>query len=334
MSKLVTNVTLKLLCRALKAFHMGAKTLLVITWHLLIFITSILVTWLSWLDKWLFLLVFSLWKLCVLVLHQIDLHSLWVTSHLFDILAVAFELSIFFASCLILLAGNFSTSMLPSFMVLDTSSSSHKKNQKISQCRILAVSGGYLARLTCICTALYHSSTFLLLCLKLVRRSKWALTSFDCGLQNSSNFPQILSKLSSSADMHQDTYWSIQKSLLQAVTFLHFCHSGSAASSHSRMFLHFKCHFKNPIHLGTFYVWHEHVWYYLFDLDGWEETSGSGSWSELDTSSWLLGTSLSSWDKLLFPWAELLVVLDIMGLLLLDFRTLPINTDTLFLNKL
>ena len=130
-------------------------------------------------------------------------------------------------------------------MVLDTNSSSCKKNQNISQCRTLAVSGEYLVRLTYVCTALYHSSTLLLPCLKLVRRSKWALTSFNCGLQNSSNFPQIVSKLSSSADKHKDTYWSIPKLLLQTITFLHFCHSGSAASTHSRMFSHFKHHFKN-----------------------------------------------------------------------------------------
>ena len=139
-------------------------------------------------------------------------------------LAVAFGLSIVLASCLTLLAGNFSKSTLPSFMVLDTNSSSCKKNQNISQWRIWAVSGGYLARLTCACTALHHSSTLCLPCLKLVRRSKQALTSFDCGLQNSSHFPQIVSKLSSSTDKHQDTYWSIPKSPLKAITLLHFCH--------------------------------------------------------------------------------------------------------------
>ena len=137
----------------------------------------------------------------------------------------------------------------------------------MSQFRILAASGGYLARLTCVCTALYHSSTLVLPCLKLVSRSKWVLTSFDCGLQNSSNFPQIVSSLSSSANKHQDTYWSIPMSLIQAITFLHSCHSGSVASPYYRVFSHFKPHLKSVIeaiidcslHLGTFYVWHEHV---------------------------------------------------------------------------
>ena len=56
--------------------------------------------------------------------------------------AVALELSSFWASCLTLLAGNFSRSTLPSLMVLETKSSSLRKNQKMSLCIILAVSGG------------------------------------------------------------------------------------------------------------------------------------------------------------------------------------------------
>ena len=55
--------------------------------------------------------------------------------------AVALELSIFFASCLTFLAGNFSRSTLLSFMVLDTNSSSYKKKQKMLWCKILPVSG-------------------------------------------------------------------------------------------------------------------------------------------------------------------------------------------------
>ena len=88
--------------------------------------------------------------------------------------AVALELSILFASCCTLLAGNLSRSTFPSLIVLDTNSSSHSKNQKMLLCMFLAVSGGYFARLTCACTTLYQSSTLLLPCLKLVRRSKWA----------------------------------------------------------------------------------------------------------------------------------------------------------------
>ena len=86
-------------------------------------------------------------------------------------------------AALILFAGNFCKSTLHSLMVLDTKSSSFKKNQNISLCKILAVYGGYLARDTCAYTALYQSSTDLLPGHKLVSRSNLALTSFSCGLQ-------------------------------------------------------------------------------------------------------------------------------------------------------
>ena len=156
-----------------------------------------------------------------------------------------FETLYSFRSCHTLLAGNLSKSTLPSLMVLDTNSSSHKEKWKMSLQRTLAESGGYLARLTCACTALYHSSTLQLPCLKPVRRSKWAHTSFDWGLQNSSNFPKTVSKFTSSDGKLQDTYWSMLKTPEQAITFLHFWCSGNAASSHSNIFSHFKHHFKN-----------------------------------------------------------------------------------------
>ena len=44
----------------------------------------------------------------------------------------------------------------------DTNSSSFKKNQNMSWCKMFTVSGGYLARHTWACTASYHSSTDLL----------------------------------------------------------------------------------------------------------------------------------------------------------------------------
>ena len=151
-------------------------------------------------------------------------------------LAVAFELSYFLASWHTLLAGNLSKSTLPSFMVLETKSSPCRKNKNISLCKIFAGSGGCFVRLTCACTLLYYSSTLLDPWQKLVKKSNLAHTSLDWGLQNSSN---------SSLVNPQDTYWSIPKSPLQTMTFLHCCGSGSAASLHSSMFLHFNCHFKN-----------------------------------------------------------------------------------------
>ena len=158
----------------------------------------------------------------------------------FICLAVAFELSIFLASWHTLLAGNLSRSTLPSFIVLETKSSSFRKNLKMSLWSTLAVSGGCLARLIWACTMLYHLSTLLVPCLKLVKRSKWALTSFTLGLQNSSKHSQIASKLRSSLGKPQNTYWSMPKSPLQATTFLHFWYSWSAASLHSSMFFAFK----------------------------------------------------------------------------------------------
>ena len=160
-------------------------------------------------------------------------------------LAVAFELSYFLSSWHILLAGNLSQSTLPLFMVLKTKSSSCSKKQNRSPCKIFAVSGGYFVKLTCACTLLYHSSTLLDSWQKLVNKSNLAHTPFNWGLQNSSNQVQIVSNFNSSLVRPQDTYWSIPKSPLQAMTFLHCCGSGSAAGLHSSMFSHFNLHFKN-----------------------------------------------------------------------------------------
>ena len=79
-------------------------------------------------------------------------------------LAVALDASNFFASWLTLLAGHLSRWTLLSLMVLNTNSSSLRKYQKISWCKTFTVSYGYLERLTWACTALYHSSTDLLIC--------------------------------------------------------------------------------------------------------------------------------------------------------------------------
>ena len=208
-------------------------------------------------------------------------------------LAVAFELSYVFASWCTLLAGNLSRSTLPSFMVLETNSSSHRRNQNMSLWKIFAVSGGYFVRLTCACTQLYLSSTLFDPWWKLVNKSNLACTSLDWGLQNSSNQDQIFSNSNSSFVKPHDTYWSIPKSPLQAMTFLHCWGSGRAASSHSSMFSHFKLPFQEvvvqaiincPIHFGSLYVWHEqivHCWIGCLwvCLDG-MRISFSDSWSK------------------------------------------------------
>ena len=110
--------------------------------------------------------------------------------------AVALDASIVFASCLTLLAGNLSRSILLSLMVLDTNASSFKKNQKMSQCKMFAVFCWYFARHTWACTALYLWSTDLLPWQKLVSRSNLVLTSLALGLQKSSYLDPIVSKLS------------------------------------------------------------------------------------------------------------------------------------------
>ena len=130
-------------------------------------------------------------------------------------------------------------------MVLETNSSSFRKDHNISLCKILAVSGRYLARDTWAWTSLYHSLTNLFPCLKLVSRSNLALTSFVCGLQKSSYFDQITTKLKFSGGKHHGTYWSIPKSPLYTVTFLHLFASGNMASSQSRIFSHFSFHLRN-----------------------------------------------------------------------------------------
>ena len=113
---------------------------------------------------------------------------------------------------------------------------------------------GYLVKATWFCTALYHSSTDLLPCWKLVSKLILALTSFDWGLQNSSNFSQMVSSVNSSVDKFHETYWSIPKSPLHAITFLHCLISGNMASSHSRMFSYFKSHLRNLWYRPSFTV--------------------------------------------------------------------------------
>ena len=75
----------------------------------------------------------------------------WVACGSLDIFlmcpAVDLDDSNLLASCLTLLDGNVSRSMLESLIVLDTNSSCLGKNQNMSLCKIFAVSAGYFARL-------------------------------------------------------------------------------------------------------------------------------------------------------------------------------------------
>ena len=182
----MTRFALKLLCWTLETYNviwistllrsllvlvniLGINDLLVMA---LPVTCIILVTGWSRLCKGFPLLVHAYLEVCTLMSHQIDLiHLGGSNATCMMCLAVILELSIFFGSCLTLLAGNLSRSMLLSLIVLETNSSSFKKNQKMFLWRILAVSWGNLAKATWVCTALYHSSTDLFPCQKLVSKS-------------------------------------------------------------------------------------------------------------------------------------------------------------------
>ena len=110
----------------------GIKTFLavIVVWRSVICI--ILVTGWSRLHKRLPLLVFTCWEICVLMSHRLICAAWGSLTTCFICLLVAFELSIFLASCLTLLVGNLSRCMLLSFIVLETNSLSLRKNQNIS----------------------------------------------------------------------------------------------------------------------------------------------------------------------------------------------------------
>ena len=61
-------------------------------------------------------------------------------------------------------------------------------------------------------------------------------------------------KVRSSLGGPQDTYWSMPKFPLQATTFFHVWHSGSAASSHSSMLSHLSLNFRNLWYNPSFTV--------------------------------------------------------------------------------
>ena len=223
---------------------------------------SSLFLWFSWfliikivgflpkLEDFIFLLGLTGWYLCAVMWQEINLYHLWVPCNY----AVAWELSIIFAHWCTVLAGNLLNSTWPSFKVLERNDSSLRKNQNIYLCRIWAVSWGSLASVTCACTALYHSLTLISPCLKVISKSNLALTSLACGLQNSSNFFHMTSKVKSSLDKFQDMYWFKLKSPLQTTISLHFLASGSIAISHSNIFSHLILHLRNLLYNPSFMV--------------------------------------------------------------------------------
>ena len=87
--------------------------------------------------------------------------------------------------------GKLSRSTLSSFIVLETKSSSFRKNQKISLWSVLDVSGRYFARFIWTCTVLYHSSTLLVPCLKLSKDQSETLLHSLGACKTLQNVPRL-----------------------------------------------------------------------------------------------------------------------------------------------
>ena len=230
MSKLMASFTLEFLCRALKSFHMGGIS----TLDCFGLTKDFFFLWFSWV---VFLCTDASLNWFGTACGSLATCFIWHT--------VALELSIFLTSCLTLLAKNFSKSTLLSFMVFDKIPHHAGKTKRCHDARFLLFFGVISQidlSLHCIVPLIYASISLP----EALRRSRWTHTSLVCVLQSSTYFPQIVSRLRSSFDKLQDHILGhYQHPPLQATMFLHFWHSGRATSSYSRMFSHFKPHFKN-----------------------------------------------------------------------------------------
>ena len=283
-SKLMASFMLEFLCRTLKSFHMGGistlwtpifilvhiswiKALLVVTWCMGIVLNSMLVTWLFWFNIRFFLLVLSWWYFCVLMPHQTDLHSLWVTSHLLDMVCSCLgafhfldKLSYFTSWKFLKIHITIIDGLGYKFLIMQ------EKPKDVTMQDLCCFWGAFSQidlSVYCIIPFIHASIASPEAC----KQIKVGAHFIGLWFAEFLIFPKIVSRLRSSFYKPQDTYWCIPKSPIQAISFLQFLHSGRAASSHSRIFWHFKHHFKNlvessltsPVHLGTFYVWHEHA---------------------------------------------------------------------------
>ena len=181
------------------------KSVLIWWFFTLVFTRVPLLTLWSMLVGMLFPLWLALWEVSSLMPQKIKLSCLRVTGNCFDVSSGWLWRFHYLANCLTLLVGNFSRSILESFMVLETNYSSFRKKSEYISMQDACSFWWDLAREPWAWTALYHSSTDLFPCLKLVSRSNLALTSFVCGLQKSSYLGQITSKLKSSLGKQHDT---------------------------------------------------------------------------------------------------------------------------------
>ena len=114
------------------------------------------------------------------------------------------------------------------------------------------------------------------------------------------------------------------KSPDQAITFLHCCLSGNATSSHSRIFSHLRCHFRNLWYRPSFTV-QSILGPSIYSMNipgitygcclGWlNVTPEFVSWSEFGSSSWLVYLASCWADAWASSWAELLLALGFMVL--------------------
>ena len=146
------GLALELPCRTLKTFYVFGITTLwtsISSLMFLVWIKSFLVGWSMILVLhlrylfWLFDL--DLWECCFCLLLLCGRSVLWclirftwatwgLLATYLMCLVVDFEDLVFLASCITLLAGNFSRSILESLMVLESNPWSFRKKQKISPC--------------------------------------------------------------------------------------------------------------------------------------------------------------------------------------------------------
>ena len=141
--------------------------------------------------------------------------------------------------------------MLESLIVLETISSSLRKNQNISLCSIFAVSGGYFARLICAWTALYHSSTLISPCLKLVKRLNLGSLFEACTILQICSIPlPSIFHLGASTMAH---IGRCQNHLTRPQHFYIFLLQ-IALPVHNPMFSYLIFHFRNPRYKFSFTV--------------------------------------------------------------------------------
>ena len=183
----VTGLELELPSRTLETFNMLWITTLGTS------ISSfVCLVWIKLLKGWSDSLIYACWKVVSACSCLVGIQFLDASCNYFDVssgLSVKTPFSL--ASCLTLHAGNLSRSILELFYGLGENSSSFRQTkQNISLCKILAVSGGYLARDIWAWTVFIP---FINRSVSLSEACHWvnlALTSFVCGLQNLHTWPK------------------------------------------------------------------------------------------------------------------------------------------------